>query len=64
LMSAINLALALANQGKHAEAAAMYRELLPLVRRVLGPEHPLTLVTADNLAYCSHAARSTPSQSA
>jgi hypothetical protein len=56
-----NLAAALDSLGKHAEAVTVYRELLPVVRRVMGPEHPLTLAIANNLAACSRAARSTPS---
>jgi hypothetical protein len=28
----------------------MQREVLDVQRRVLGPEHPFTLVTMDNLA--------------
>jgi hypothetical protein len=61
LATANNLATALGHQGKHAEAVTVYRELLPIVRRVMGPEHPHTLATAINLAACSRAARSTPS---
>jgi hypothetical protein len=36
--------------GKHAEAEQNLREVLDVVRRVLGPEHPHTLTTMSNLA--------------
>jgi Tfp pilus assembly protein PilF len=39
------------NQGKHAEAEALWTEVLATRRRVLGPEHPDTLVSMNNLAY-------------
>ena len=45
-----NLAFSLDFLGKHAEAEQMQREVLDVQRRVLGPEHPFTLVTMDNLA--------------
>jgi hypothetical protein len=45
-----NLANSLRGQGKYAEAEQMEREVLDVQRRVLGPEHPFTLVTMDNLA--------------
>jgi tetratricopeptide (TPR) repeat protein len=45
-----NLALSLSDQGKHAEAEQMQRELLDVERRVLGPEHPRTLATMNNYA--------------
>jgi thioredoxin-like negative regulator of GroEL len=41
--------------GEHAEAAATLREVLDVVTRVLGAEHPSTLQKANNLAvmlYC------------
>ena len=45
------LANALAEQGGlFARAEAMYRELLSAQRRVLGPEHPETLMSSSNLA--------------
>ena len=50
LDAAANLANALDAQGKHAEAATMCRELLVVQRRVLGPEHPETLLMAGSLA--------------
>jgi hypothetical protein len=52
-----NLACALDDQGKFTEAEAMYREVLAVERRVLGPDHPNTLVTAGNLAACIRSAR-------
>ncbi len=42
LAAASNLANSLDDQGKHAEAEQMFRELLGVERRVLGPEHPNT----------------------
>jgi hypothetical protein len=50
LDAANNLARALDNQGKHAEAETIYRDVLAVMRRVLGPEHPDTFVIANNLA--------------
>jgi tetratricopeptide (TPR) repeat protein len=44
------LASALDAHGKHAEAVTLYREVLVARRRVMGPEHPDTLLTANNLA--------------
>ena len=45
-----NLATALFDQGKHAEAELMLRMLLEVHMRVLGAEHPNTLNTAGQLA--------------
>ena len=45
-----NIAYALLNQGKAAEAEAAFRDLLPLRERVQGPEHPGTLATRHELA--------------
>ena len=42
-----NLASSLHGQGKRAEAEAMFREVLDVRRRVLGPEHPHTLAGND-----------------
>ena len=50
LEAACNLADALGRQGKFAEAERMQQEVLDLRRRVLGPEHPNTLATVNNLA--------------
>jgi hypothetical protein len=44
------LASSLSSQGKHAEAEQMLAELIDVERRVLGPEHPITLGTMGNLA--------------
>jgi tetratricopeptide (TPR) repeat protein len=52
LSAAGNLALSLKHQGKHDEAEKMQREVLAVMQRVLGAEHPSTLTTADNLAAC------------
>ena len=39
-------------EGKYARASAiyMYREVLPTLRRIVGAEHPYTLVSSMNLA--------------
>jgi tetratricopeptide (TPR) repeat protein len=50
LTSRNNLASALGEQGKHAEAEAEYRAVLKLEEKVLGPEHPDTLTSRNNLA--------------
>jgi tetratricopeptide (TPR) repeat protein len=50
LGAAGNLASAFAQQGNYAGAETLYRQGLAIERRVLGPEHPSTLVTAGNLA--------------
>ncbi|KAK1960990.1 hypothetical protein LY78DRAFT_560965, partial [Colletotrichum sublineola] len=44
-----NLALVLRSQGKYDEAEQMHRQKLELCKKVLGPNHPLTLGTRDNL---------------
>ena len=38
------------NEGKNAEAEALYREVINLDEKVLGPEHPNTLNDKMNLA--------------
>ena len=38
------------DQGKHADAERIGREVLAARRRALGDEHPSTLMTAGNLA--------------
>jgi tetratricopeptide (TPR) repeat protein len=48
--AANNLATSLWKQGRHSEAEAMHRELLAVLKRVLGAEHPNTLAIASNLA--------------
>ena len=50
LAAADNLAVSCGDQGKHAEAEALQREVLAVQKRVLGDEHPDTLDTACNLA--------------
>ncbi len=50
LTSANNLALSLVDQGKHADAERIQREVLGVHKRVLGAEHPGTLSSANNLA--------------
>jgi hypothetical protein len=54
LGAAHNLAGALHGHGKDVEAEAVYREVLVIQHRVLGPEHPNTLATATNLANTLH----------
>ena len=49
-MSMNNLAIALWSEGHYAEAEKLYRETLDMRRRVLGPEHPDTLSSMNNLA--------------
>ena len=50
LASWSNLAAVYNNQGKYAQAEALYRQSLEINRRVLGPEHPGTLASMNNLA--------------
>ena len=50
LTAAVNLAYSFLRQGKYDEAVAMQREVLAVSKRVLGAEHPDTLMTAGNLA--------------
>ncbi|KAF2818040.1 hypothetical protein CC86DRAFT_310088, partial [Ophiobolus disseminans] len=38
------------SQGKYKEAEAMHRQTLALKEKVLGPEHPDTLTSMNNLA--------------
>jgi hypothetical protein len=38
------------DEGKYPQAEALYSQTLEIERRVLGPEHPNTLVSMDNLA--------------
>ena len=45
-----NLANVLDDEGHYAEAEKLYRETLDIRRRVLGPEHPDTLWSTNNLA--------------
>jgi len=50
LRSMNNLALALSNQGKYAEAELINHQTLALQEKVLGKEHPDTLISMNNLA--------------
>jgi tetratricopeptide (TPR) repeat protein len=50
LTSMNNLAEALSNQGKYAEAEVIFQETLALREKVLGKEHPNTLMSMSNLA--------------
>ena len=45
-----NVATYLSQQGKDAEAEAIYRDVLRGIKRLLGPEHPTTITAASNLA--------------
>ena len=49
LAALMNLATALDNEGKHAEAEEIYRKMLAVQKRVLGKDHFNTLMTASNL---------------
>jgi Tetratricopeptide repeat len=42
----------LRDQGKYPEAEQMYREVVEVTERVLGKEHPDTLTSMNNLAWC------------
>ena len=50
LMTMMNLAASLYQQGRYAEAEAMYRQTLQLQETVLGKHHPNTLMSTMNLA--------------
>jgi hypothetical protein len=50
-MSMNNLAAVLNSQGKHEEAEAMHRQTLAQREKVLGSEHPDTLMSIYCLAY-------------
>ena len=50
LRSMNNLAVVLANQGKHEKAEEMLRRTLKLRKTILGAQHPRTLSIMDNLA--------------
>ena len=45
-----NLADLYQSQGRYGEAEPLYRRALEARERVLGPEHPHTLATKNNLA--------------
>ena len=44
-----NVAFTLEKERRNAEAEKIYRQALDIQRRVVGPEHPDTLLTMDNL---------------
>jgi hypothetical protein len=44
------LANALLTQGKHDEALAIYIQIMPVIKRVLGPDHGLVLHVLVNYA--------------
>jgi|CZKM01.1.fsa_nt_gi hypothetical protein len=50
LVSMICLAEAYGLQGKVGDAEQLYEEVLPVLRRVLGSDHPITLVTQTQLS--------------
>ena len=50
LRSMRNLAIAIGHQARYAEAEQLFREVLEIQKRVLGPEHPDTLRSMNNLA--------------
>ncbi|OAP56891.1 hypothetical protein AYL99_09003 [Fonsecaea erecta] len=45
-----NLALVLSDQGKYEAAEQMHREVVEVIERALGKEHPSTLTSINNLA--------------
>jgi tetratricopeptide (TPR) repeat protein len=45
-----NLALVLSEQGQYSEAEALHRQTLELYKRILGEQHPSTLISINNLA--------------
>ena len=51
-----NLAIVYDEQGKYPQAEALYSQTLEIRRRVLGPEHPDTLGSMNNLAIVYYAA--------
>jgi hypothetical protein len=50
LLSMMNLAFSLLQQGRYIEAEAMCRQTLHLQEMVLGKDHPYTLTNMNNLA--------------
>ena len=50
LQTRLNLADALHDQGRYAEAESELRDIIAIQERVLGPEHPDTLSSRNNLA--------------
>jgi CHAT domain-containing protein len=51
VLSAINAAVSLSDQGQFAEAEALFRQALALRRKLLGEEHPETAAAYQNLAF-------------
>ena len=45
-----NLAIVVKSQGRFAEAETLNREVLAADQRVMGPEHPATAYTMENLS--------------
>jgi hypothetical protein len=45
-----HLASALQGQGMYVVAEQMHRQMLEIIKKVLGPEHPHTLMSMINLA--------------
>ncbi len=45
-----NINLVLSKQGKYDEALGIYQDVLNMRKRVLGEEHPDTLMTRHNMA--------------
>jgi tetratricopeptide (TPR) repeat protein len=50
-MNNLALVLSVCNQGKDEQAEEIYRQVLKLMEKVLGKEHPDTLMSMFNLAY-------------
>jgi hypothetical protein len=48
-----NLALLYRSQGKHAEAAPLFRRSLAIMEKALGPDHPTTKIVRSNLGALS-----------
>ena len=42
-------------RNRHSEAELLYRQVLQQQQRVLGPEHPDTIASINNLAVCINA---------
>jgi tetratricopeptide (TPR) repeat protein len=50
LATTSKLATALDSQGKHAQAEAIFKEVIEMRARAMGPEHPETLISMHGLA--------------
>jgi tetratricopeptide (TPR) repeat protein len=55
LANASSLAAALYAQGKYADAVAAYGPVVDVKKRVLGPDHPETIIISGNLARALYA---------